>query len=266
MADLSNISILDHEEISDFIFINRDNWNSPQESSEDHLIEIDNNASINARFYFKNPDSTNILLFHANAESPIDYDGLKQDFFSINVNLFVASYRGYGNGTGTPTIINSFHDSENIFDYFKKVLSDKNANGPIIIMGKAIGSLSALYIASHHNEEISGIITESSFSGPKYCAEISGVELTPDQQNELENFSHELCNSITSPALLIHGEADFMIPITEAQNLFDLLSSKAKDIITIPEADHGNLVILGEEYYWWAIEEFIYTHCNISPY
>ena len=56
MADLSNISILDHEEISDFIFINRDNWNSPQESSEDHLIEIDNNASINARFYFKNPD------------------------------------------------------------------------------------------------------------------------------------------------------------------------------------------------------------------
>ena len=52
MADLSNISILDHEEISDFIFINRDNWNSPQESSEDHLIEIDNNDSINARFYF----------------------------------------------------------------------------------------------------------------------------------------------------------------------------------------------------------------------
>ena len=89
MADLSNISILDHEEINDFIFINRDNWNSPQESSEDHLIEIDNDASINARFYFKNPDSTNILLFHANAESPIDYDGLKQDFFSINVNLFV---------------------------------------------------------------------------------------------------------------------------------------------------------------------------------
>ena len=62
MADLSNISILDHEEISDFIFINRDNWNSPQESSEDHLIEIDNNASINARFYFKNPDSTNAFV------------------------------------------------------------------------------------------------------------------------------------------------------------------------------------------------------------
>ena len=109
-------------------------------------------------------------------------------------------------------------------------------------------------------------ITESSCSGPKYCAEISGVELTQDQQNELENVSHELCNSITSPALLIHGESDFMIPITEAQILFDLLGSKAKDIITIPEADHVNLVILGEEYYWWAIEEFIYTHCNISPY
>ena len=189
MADLSNISILDHEEISDFIFINRDNWNSPQESSEDHLIEINNEASISARFYFKNSDSINILLFHANAELPIDYDGLKQDFFSINANLFVVSYRGYGNGTGAPTVINSLNDSEHIFSYFKKVLSDKNANGPIIIMGKAIGSLSAVYIASHHNEEISGIITESSFSGPKYCAEISGVELSENQKNELENFS-----------------------------------------------------------------------------
>ena len=87
-----------------------------------------------------------------------------------------------------------------------------------------------------------------------------------EQEDQFSEISTNLSNSITSPALLIHGEADFMIPITEAQILFDLLGSKAKDIITIPEADHGNLVILGEEYYWWAIEEFIYTHCNISPY
>ncbi|MFL2627453.1 MAG: alpha/beta hydrolase [Dehalococcoidia bacterium] len=266
MADLSDISILDHQEISDFIFINRDSWNSPPESSEDHLIEINNEASISARFYFKNSDSTNILLFHANAELPTDYDGLKQEFFSMNTNLFVVSYRGYGQGIGTPTIINSLNDSEHIYNYFKKVLSEKNAKGPIIIMGKAVGSLSAVYVASKNDQEISGIITESSFSSPKYCAEISGVELTQDQQDKLESFSTNLSNSITSPALLIHGEADFMIPITEAQILFDLLGSKAKDIITIPEADHGNLVILGEEYYWWAIEEFIYTHCNISPY
>ena len=50
MADLSDISILDHQEISDFIFINRDSWNSPPESSEDHLIEINNELYVNLNY------------------------------------------------------------------------------------------------------------------------------------------------------------------------------------------------------------------------
>jgi predicted alpha/beta-hydrolase family hydrolase len=266
MVDLSDISILENDEVSDFIYINRDGWNTPPESSEDFLIEINKEASIAARFYYNKSSSVNILLFHANAEIPIDYDGLKQDFFSMNVNLFVASYRGYGNGTGKPTIVNSLTDSEIIYNYFKQILSAKNATGPIIIMGKAIGSLSALFVAANHIEETSGIITESSFSGPIYCAEISGLKLSETQKTQLANFGQTLASSVTLPALLIHGERDFMIPISEAENLYGHLGSQSKDIITIPDADHGNLVILGEEYYWWAIEEFIYTNCNMSSY
>ncbi len=58
------------------------------------------------------------------------------------------------------------------------------------------------------------------------------------------------------PALVIHGEADSLVPLQEAETLYALLGSEKKELTVIPWADHNSLIFEGEEEYFSAIRGF----------
>jgi pimeloyl-ACP methyl ester carboxylesterase len=84
---------------------------------------------------------------------------------------------GYGRSTGQPTITAMMRDSHLVLDFVKKWLLDKGYKGPLILMGRSLGSASVLELASHYKDRIDGLIVESGFAFSDPLLQLLGVNL-----------------------------------------------------------------------------------------
>jgi len=79
--------------------------------------------------------------------------------------------------------------------------------------------------------------------------------------NEIENpigFGNDLkIKQVTIPTLIIHGEWDEIIPVSEGRTLYELSASSKKESLFIPQAGHNDLMMRGLESYMDAIERFV---------
>jgi pimeloyl-ACP methyl ester carboxylesterase len=92
-----------------------------------------------------------------------DYDDVSPFYHQKKLNLVVADYRGYGASNGIPTLTDLIHDSHLIFKEVKEELSRRNLRSDLWVMGRSLGSISALELAYHYQEEMKGLIVESGF-------------------------------------------------------------------------------------------------------
>ena len=64
-------------------------------------------------------------------------------------------------------------DCHFIFSYLTEWRNENNFTGPMIVMGRSLGSASALELVDNYKEKIDGIILESGFAyqaGHRICA------------------------------------------------------------------------------------------------
>jgi len=227
------------------------------EGARNILIDVDGER-IGARFYLKDKSLPTILYFHGNGEIARDYDDIFHLFWERGANLFVSDYRGYGLSTGRPTLKNIITDSHKVFERFKKVLEENSCSGGIFIMGRSLGSMPAIELAYHYGDEINGLIIESGSAEnfpriARYC----GVRLEPELEERLRSLSNvEKIKRVKTPLLVIHGEFDSIIPLEEGIKLYEN-SPAEKTLVVIPRADHNNLLWLGMDIYFSALEEFL---------
>jgi len=158
------LSALDRPDILQFIFYPRRDFSEKPgvANAAACSISVDEAVSISCRFYFGSEKYPNILFFHGNGEIASDYDGIGSIYNQIGLNLFVADYRGYGMSGGQPTLTSMIKDAQ--FEGFKQVLKEKGFSGNLFIMGRSLGSLSAIELVYHYQSQLSGLIVESGFA------------------------------------------------------------------------------------------------------
>ena len=158
--------VLDHPEVLSAIFHPRPDLapDPEDESISDHLIPVDAHTHIGARFHTAARTGTNLLFFHGNGEIVSDYDQLGPLMGKFQINLLCVDYRGYGRSTGDPTVSTMMADSHLILAYLKEWLERQNHTGPLIVMGRSLGSASALELGAAHPMDIGGLIIESGFA------------------------------------------------------------------------------------------------------
>jgi fermentation-respiration switch protein FrsA (DUF1100 family) len=59
------------------------------------------------------------------------------------------------------------------------------------------------------------------------------------------------------PLLVIHGDADTIIPYAAGKRVFDKARTVRKTLVTIPGADHNDLDAVNPDVYWRAIHAFV---------
>ncbi len=121
-------------------------------------------------------------------------------------------------------------------------------------MGRSLGSVSALELAATYTDESKGLIIESGFVCASRIARRLGFP--PEKLEPLESECRQKIQNIRMPALVIHGEEDSLVPLTEAETIHALLETEKK-LLIIPYADHNSLIFEGEEEYFGAISAFI---------
>ena len=152
MIDISTIdySEFDRREILMFLFHPRPEGYFPSfDTVSELLIPVESEVNIGAHFYHAGNNAATILFFHGNGEIAADYVDIAPRYIQMNINFLPVHYRGYGRSNGTPTITGMMRDCHVIFHYTKKWLSEHSYTGPVFVMGRSLGSASALELAFH---------------------------------------------------------------------------------------------------------------------
>jgi hypothetical protein len=259
---MDELQILDQPQILQILFYpRRDSGDKPSIANAiTCFIPVEEDVSISCRFYSNNKSSPNILFFHGNGEIASDYDDIATIFTHMGVNLFVADYRGYGMSGGNPTVSSMMRDAHLVFDGAKQMLGEKGYYGEVFVMGRSLGSASAIELAYHYQQEIKGLIIESGFADIINLLTYIGIPLKPLGLDRKKVFSNrERIRSISIPTLIIHAEHDHIIPLQEGKDLYHNAGAKDKRLVIIPKANHNNIFLVGMKEYLQAMTEFIFA-------
>lgn len=252
-------SALDRPEILSFVFYPRREFTKAPPNASDHFISVDKDTSISCRFYVQDQNSPSIIYFHGNGEVVSDYDYIAPIYNQLGINLFVADYRGYGGSQGVPTFSNTIADAPIIFRGFMDILAHDHYTGDIFVMGRSLGSVSAIEIAYRHQEQMKGLIIESGFGSVVRFLSHIGFPIEHIGIEDIDFPNLTKIRTVTAPTLIIHGEYDSLILPTEGEDLFHNVATKDKQLVIIPGADHNNIMLVGIERYLEAIREFIFA-------
>jgi len=253
----ADYSALDRPEILQFAFHPRKDFTSPPPNSTDYLILVEGDISITCRFHVHSKSSPNILFFHGNGEVVSDYDYIAPIYNKLGINLFVADYRGYGSSGGSPTFTNTITDAHGIFEGFGHALILGYHTGDIFVMGRSLGSMSAIELAHSYGDKIKGLIIESGVgSMVKMMMQLGfPMEFIGITDAEFPNLTK--IRNINLPTLIIHAEFDNLAPLAGAKELFESSAAEKKHLTIIPEADHNTILMYGMEPYFEAIRDFV---------
>jgi len=259
MIDITRIdhSVLDRPEILLMLFYPREEDGEPValENIFDMLIPVEDGIELGSRFFIAGQDAPNILFFHGNGEIVSDYNDMGALYNEFHINFFPVDYRGYGRSNGSPTITSLIRDAHPVFKFLHDWLVEKGFSGPLIVMGRSLGSAPALELVPHYKDQIDGLIVESGFASLSRMYENFGLEATEDQLNNLSNVSK--ISSFEKPTLIIHGENDTIVAFENGRNLYEASAARAKRLLRVPGAGHNDLLAVALVPYMEAVTELV---------
>ena len=254
MPDYSEI---DNSPALQYIFYPRNTHNKPPSNAFDKVILVDEGVAITCRFYKNNDDWPWIIFFHGNGEVVSDYDNIAPFYNKHELNLVVTDYRGYGASTGNPALTYLAHDAPILFRDVIEDISHLGHGDNVWIMGRSLGSISALELAYHYPDKIKGLIIESGFPSISQLIFHLGLPLGAVDLFTIYEECISLVKKITTPTLVIHGEYDILVPLREAEDLYNNIGTVDKELIIIHGADHNDIMFTGFDEYFGAIQRFI---------
>ena len=250
-------SLIDQPLLLHFIFYPRQDSTPCPKNGFDVSVKVEGGVSIFCRFYMGHHEWPWILFFHGNGEVASDYDEISAFYHQRKINLVVADYRGYGASTGTPTLTYLAQDAHAIFKDVREELSRRNLRKDLWVMGRSLGSISALELAYHYQQEMRGLIIESGFPSVVRIMFHLGVPAFGMGLEKIDQEWMERIKKIFLPALIIHGELDSLVPLQNAKDIYQSLGSPDKKLLVIRSATHNDIMMVGFKDYFKAIQEFV---------
>jgi len=249
-------AVIDNSILLRYLFYPRRQHSKARDGAYDLKVPVAGNIEIVCRAYPAGVDNHWILFFHGNGEVVSDYDQLAPLYRKRGINLLVADYRGYGASGGKPTFHDLVADARIIFETLDESIAAEGYQGRWVVMGRSLGSISALELASAYPGKIVGLIIESGFISIAGLIHHLGLP-SPGDLSALESFYRKLVENIVMPALIIHGESDRLVPLIQGRDLFETLSSNNKELVVIPAADHNDIMFVDSTKYMDAIDDFM---------
>ena len=248
-------SVLDRPEILQVVFYPRQDWTPPPAGASDYMVDVEPGTQVSCRYYPAPAGGPCMLYFHGNGEVACEHDSIAPLYNRLGIGLFVADFRGYGRSNGTPSFASMAADAHAIFEFFSETARSSDSSDRLFVMGRSLGSHPALELASQQHEHLSGLIVESGASGIARMASRFG--LSPERVDKLADALSARIRSIELPALIIHGERDSLIPVSAGIELHQEIGSEDKRLVIIPGAEHNDIMMVGTDQYFSAIEDFV---------
>ena len=256
IATIINGQSMDLNIINSFLFHPRESYG--EMSKNDILIDVTDSVQVGARFHLISKLSPTMLFFHGNGEIAPEYDDIANVYNKKNINFIIADFRGYGFSSGTPNVVNTQSDAHLILDYVLKYLKEQNYSGPLVLMGRSLGSVSVLELAKRYPQDFSRLIIESGFADEEPLFKLIGTTAREAGFTKEDGFLNgEKIKNYTGPLLIIHAEQDHIVPYSQGEHLYNSCPATKKTLVSIPNANHNNILGVGFQKYFEEVERFI---------
>jgi abhydrolase domain-containing protein 17 len=200
-----------------------------------------------ATHHLPNRDARFTVIFsHGNAEDLGHVAPFLSELRDRGFAVLGYDYRGYGTSSGgPPTARKASEDLATVYRYATRELQIAPRN--IVLYGRSVGSGPATELAAR--EPIGGLVLESAFVST-YRVMTRYPLLPGDRFPNLGNIRR-----VTAPVLVIHGEADEMIPFWHGKRLY-AAAPGPKRHLWVEHGTHNDVTLVAGESYWRALDEF----------
>ena len=194
-----------------------------------------------------------ILYLHGNGGNLSMWAPIVAGIAQRGYTVLAFDYRGYGLSTGRPTEQGLYRDVDAVVERFWR---DSSSTLPIVYWGRSVGVAMAAYVATVRQPD--GLILESGFPDARSLIRgsplLAFLALFSTYRFPSNDFLRRLGKPV--PGLVLHGDADHVVPIRQGRALFDAIAAP-KRFVTVHGGDHNDLTPSDVETYWGAVGEFI---------
>jgi len=187
-------------------------------------------------WYLPAPEPRCLLLYcHGNAGDIRDWVQAVPPFLAAGCSVLLFDYRGYGRSGGRPSEEGLYLDGEAAWGWVRQRAQVEGQ--PAVILGKSLGTAVAIHAAIQHPP--AALVLDSAFASMREIA-MTVTPWLPDAMFPDLYESEKRVTAVTCPTLLLHGQADTLVPLAHGQRLYAALNAP-KTMHVIPGAGHNDL-------------------------
>lgn len=187
-----------------------------------------------------------ILHVHGNAGNILSHAWFTEHLPRAGFNVFIFDFRGYGQSEGSATKREALiADTDAALDHLLS-RSDVDAHR-VGLYGQSLGGAIALNVMARR-PEIRAAVLESAFTSwrevaasalggdpPFFLGSWVAAVCIPDGQRPIDAMA-----TIDRPTLLLHGDADSIVPVSHARRLAEASAGRAR-LVVLPGGAHNSL-------------------------
>ncbi len=162
------------------------------------------------------PDAPMILFLHGNAGEVADRADRFAFYQSRGYGAAFLSWRGYGGSTGQPSEAGLLTDAKTAYDHLR---AEGIAANRIVLVGESLGTGPAVITAARN--PVAAVVLEAPYSAAADIARQAYPWLPVSLLMKDQFRSRDHIADIRAPLLILHGEADRVIPQSFGKRLFD---------------------------------------------
>jgi uncharacterized protein len=187
--------------------------------------------------HFTQPDPRGLVFFlHGNAGDLSTWTTGIAFYRKVNYDLFIIDYRGYGKSTGFIKSEAQLHaDVRAAWDAIAPRYRSRNL--PVVIYGRSLGTGLAAYLAREVNPALLVLVTPYTSLA---AAAVRAYPFVPESILKYPLRTDAIIGEVKCPVLLVHGDRDALIPLSDSEQL-RVLARPPAELLVVAGAGHNDI-------------------------
>ncbi len=214
-------------------------------------INTEDGVRIHGLWWLAPEGRPTILFLHGNAQEVYSWSLVREDLAALECGMLLIDYRGYGKSEGEPGEAGLYADGRGALEWLRR---EGIRAGETMVFGKSLGGAVACEIA--RGVDLKGLILESTFTSLASVARnlfpfARGYAPADTAYNSLTKLPEIQCG-----LMVIHGDADMLIPVGEGEALFEA-AGEPKELLVVRGAGHNDVSMVAGSVYGQRIREWL---------
>ena len=193
-----------------------------------------------------------VIYWHGNGGNLSLWLDVFVDIQQRGFSVLAVDYRGYGGSGGRPSEKGIYLDADATLRHFAERLRRKDVR--TIYWGRSLGSVVAAYAAAKSAPD--ALVLESAFPDARSLFAGNPLLLGLSLFSTYRFPTSRHLAGYRGPLLVIHGDADTLIPFAGGRKVFESAPSGRKTFLSLAGADHNEMYARRTDY-WPAIDRFV---------